>query len=318
MKISSFQNIIFQNLKGFFMKNGFTKTYKFCSLLGFLSLNLLLTTNSFTMSEQSTKKSKASYAIRSKSTKNGVLKKLFEIIDSKKTNLALAADITDKERLLELLTKVGSEICLLKMHIDIIKDVDHDFINSLKLLSEMHNFLIIEDRKFADIGSVVQEQYTGGTFRIADWADIVISHVISGPDIIKALKEASQEQIKMGNMRGLLILAQMSSSGNLMTKEYTAKVVEMAQVNKDFVMGFIAQESLTEDSDFVTCTPGVNIEQTKDNLGQNYNSPDYVIKTKLSDIVIVGRGICNAKDPLAAAKQYREMAWNAYQERLNS
>ena len=296
------------------MQNLLTKTYKAYTTLGLLAAIMLLTANNFSMQQEIAMK-KMGYLIRSQNTTNPVTQRLFEIIETKKTNLALAADVTSKEELLNLVDKVGPEICFLKMHIDIIEDFDQNFIEQLKALSRKHNFLIVEDRKFADIGAVVQGQYKGGIFKIAEWADIVIAHVISGPDIIKALQEAAQEQVQKGNQRGLLILAQMSSSGNLIDDRYTAEVVNMANKFKNFVIGFIAQKSLSDDADFITCTPGVNIAQTKDNLGQNYNSPEYVIKAKQSDVIIVGRGICAAKDPQAAAREYRQVAWNAYMER---
>ncbi|KAK6425364.1 orotidine 5'-phosphate decarboxylase, partial [Oleoguttula sp. CCFEE 5521] len=59
--------------------------------------------------------------------------------------------------------------------------------------------------------------------------------------------------------RSLLLLAQMSSEANFFTPEYTSACVREARKNRDFVMGFIAQQGLNSEPDdnFITMTPGV-------------------------------------------------------------
>lgn len=258
---------------------------------------------------------KPSYSERADNVTNPLTKRLFTIMADKTTNLAVAADVTTKAALLDLADKVGPQICFLKTHIDIIKDFDQDLIAQLTALAHKHNFLIVEDRKFADIGSVVQEQYAGGIYNIVKWADIVISHAICGPDGIKALKETA-EKYKSCGPRGALIIGQLSSKANLIDSDYTWKTSDIAEQYKNFVVGAIAQEPISYDPDLITCTPGISIAQSGDNLGQNYNPPESAIKDKNSDIIIVGRAIYQAQDPQAAAKKYRKLGWQAYLDRM--
>lgn len=119
-------------------------------------------------------------------------------------------------------------------------------------------------------------------------------------------------------LRSLLILAEMSSSGNLMTGAYTEQCVVEARKNPEFVMGFIAQRSLNEKpgDNFVTMTPGVQIGATGDGLGQQYNTPEKVIGEAGTDIIIVGRGVYGAQDKRAKAEEYRVRGWKAYEERI--
>jgi orotidine-5'-phosphate decarboxylase len=88
-----------------------------------------------------------------------IARKLLTLIDNKQTNLAFSADVTSAEVLLKLADLLGPEICVLKTHIDMIEDFHPELIHQLVALSQQHQFLIFEDRKFADIGHTVKHQY---------------------------------------------------------------------------------------------------------------------------------------------------------------
>jgi uridine monophosphate synthetase len=232
-------------------------------------------------------------------------KAIFELIEEKETNLCLSADVNSASELLSLADLVGPEICLLKTHIDIIDDFTPDLTLKLHTLAKKHRFFLFEDRKFADIGNTVKLQYCGGVYKISSWADSINAHIIPGPGIIEALKEASSPS------QGLFLLAQMSSKGNLLTEEHMKKAVEWATRYDDFVIGFISQEKIASDPKFLHLTPGIQLNNPSDPLGQQYNSPASAI-AKGSDILIVGRGITHSPNPLAAAQNYRSQSWKAY------
>ncbi|EGY15849.1 orotidine 5'-phosphate decarboxylase [Verticillium dahliae VdLs.17] len=127
--------------------------------------------------------------------------------------------------------------------------------------------------------------------------------------------------------RGLLILAQMSSAGNFMNQEYTQACVEAARENRNFVMGYVSQESLNTEPDdaFIHMTPGCQLPPegeeengvvAGDGKGQQYNTPQKLVGLCGTDIVIVGRGILKAGDPQSEAERYRTRAWKAYLSRV--
>ncbi|KAK5128974.1 hypothetical protein LTR85_000307 [Meristemomyces frigidus] len=354
---------------------------------------------------------------------------LLRLIHVKRTNLCVSADVNTTTELLQVAEDVGDHICVLKTHADIIDDFGDKTIRGLNEIARRKKFLVFEDRKFGDIGSTLQQQYTRGPLAIVRWASIVNAALFPGPAVITALAEAAQKAITAHNtsvqtdisaspavsvvdsgrddddsvdadddgddddndrevredqphderkgrkqsvvsvsttistkteaispqprlkptlsrgsteeedeeedddpeaqlaelgpppyFRSLLLLAQMSSADNLFTAEYTQQCVHHARKNKDFVMGFIAQQSLNaeKDDNFITMTPGVQLSAGGDGLGQQYNTPRKVIGDGGSDIIIVGRGILKAEDRRRAALEYRKQGWVAYEERLRS
>jgi len=254
--------------------------------------------------------SSLSYQDRADYCQAPIAKQLLQLMDEKKTNLALSADVTSAQQLIAYAEQLGPEICLLKTHIDIIEDFTAGLTQTLRRLAEKHHFLIFEDRKFADIGNTVKHQYEGGLYRIADWADLTNAHSLPGPGIIHGLYEVGRKK-----NRGLLLLAEMSSAGHLMDSAYIQKTLAMAEQFPDFVIGFITQHALSTHPHWIYLTPGVKRDAGGDSLLQQYVTPEKAIYEQGTDIIIVGRGILAAKDPLTEAKSYRQQGWDAYLKR---
>ncbi|KAK9469942.1 Orotidine 5'-phosphate decarboxylase domain-containing protein [Lipomyces arxii] len=242
-------------------------------------------------------------------------KRLLKTMAEKKTNLCVSLDVQTKEQLLGLAETLGPYVCCFKTHVDIYSDFTYEsVVEPLVALSQKFNFLIFEDRKFADIGSTVKSQYTSGIYQIVKWAHITNAHALPGPGIIDGLYAGTKD---IADERGLLLLAEMSSEGSLATGDYTVQTVELARRNKEFTFGFIAQNRLgNDDEDFIIMTPGVGLDDKGDGLGQQYRTVDDAVSGG-SDIIIVGRGIFGkGRDPITEAKRYRDAGWNAYLSRV--
>ncbi|XP_037095725.1 uridine 5'-monophosphate synthase [Syngnathus acus] len=239
--------------------------------------------------------------------------KLLTIMAEKRSNLCVSADVTSGEELLQIADTLGPKICLLKTHVDILKDYTETFTQKLQAVADKRNFLVFEDRKFADIGNTVKHQYEGGLYRISSWSHIVNAHTVPGSGVVSGLASVGRP---LG--RGCLLIAQMSSRGSLATGDYTEATVKMAEEHSDFVIGFICGSKLTKRPEFIHMSPGVRMQAGGDFLGQQYTTPEEVIYNKSSDVIIVGRGILEAPDRLHAAEAYRKSGWEAYTRRTGT
>ncbi|MFA6458750.1 MAG: orotidine-5'-phosphate decarboxylase [Patescibacteria group bacterium] len=249
---------------------------------------------------------------------NPLIAKVRAIIQEKQSNLCVAADFTQCAKVLELAEKIGDEICMLKTHVDILEDFTSDFPKKLRAMADRQNFLIFEDRKFADIGNTVSLQFGGGIYHISEWADLINAHSIVGEGIIDGLKKVNKNS-------ALILLAQMTPEGNLFDESYALKTVALAQQNSDFVVGFIGSSDRPEvlakirksaGEDFLILTPGIKLQSGGDGLGQTYNTPEKAIQNG-ADIIIVGRGIYASADPISEAEKYRAAGWNSMRKLAN-
>ena len=250
---------------------------------------------------------------------NPLTQKLLNKMNEKKSNLVLSLDVITQTEFFQILDSCGDQIAMLKTHVDILDDFDETFVPKLQEYAKRQNFLIFEDRKFADIGNTVRHQFRNGVYKIADWAEYITVHMVAGEMILKGLFEGTED-------RAGFVLARMSSKGNLLNETYTRKCFEAAKRNPQWVAGFIGHGKDIDDikrfkakfpGSELLMMPGVKLERGSDAMGQQYITVEEAVGGG-ADCIIVGRGVIKAENPGDAAKIYRERAWKAYQKRTNS
>ncbi len=250
------------------------------------------------------------YSQKSLLYQNPIAKKLLELVETKQTNLCLAADVHTSTELLHLAETIGPHIAVLKTHLEITEDWTPGLGEKLKTIAQKHDFLIFEDRKLADIGNTMIMQYENSIFQISKWADLINVHPVVGLPSIQALAERTSS-----HNCGLLLLAELSVADNLTDETYKQKSAAMAAELSDLVTGFIARGAFPGSENFLIMTPGVKLEAGTDGKGQQYLTPEIAIKGG-SDLIIVGRGITTAPDPVTTAIEYQNAGWQAYQNLL--
>ena len=237
-----------------------------------------------------------------------VARKLAAIVRDKQSNLVLSADVSACADILQLCDQLGAYICMLKLHTDSLTDMHTSptFLQELQAASAKHNFLLLEDRKLADIGYTVSHQYE----RLG-WADLVTVHTIAGSGSIRAIRNVLTSTGSL-DTRGCLLVAEMSSEGNLISSEYTRATVEMASEYNDCVVGLICQNGCDKPDSLLCLTPGVRIGEVQgDNLSQTYIDPSKAVLERGTDLLIVGRGILQADDRIETAKLYSRVGYQA-------
>jgi len=234
---------------------------------------------------------------------HSVAQKLLQIALEKRSNLIVSADVTSTQELLELAEKVGPHIVALKTHIDILLDFNFDeTIVPLKELAAKYNFLLMEDRKFADIGNTQELQFSYGTYKISQWADLVTAQVIAGYESLDCFRNV-----------GVVAILGMSSRGTLTDENYREEATKIALSHPN-VFGGVSQHKIP--NELLLFTPGINLADSGDNKGQQYHTPDYAFTQLEADFIIVGRGIYKSEDAEKAVLKYKFAGWEAYENCL--
>ena len=245
-------------------------------------------------------------------------KRYMEVASSKQSLVCLAADRNTMAGLFSLIDEVGEHVAALKTHVDLVDDWTAEAWAEFCQAAHEANLLIFEDRKFADIGKISRAQMAG-IYDIRSWSDLVTAHLISGPDVVDGLQAGWSD---VGRSGGVLLLAQMSSRGNLLHPGYTNEVVEKGAAHPG-VFGFIGNGSRPTElqalraavgDEKMIWTPGVNLAVGDGEMGQRYGDPTEAVMAG-SDCIIVGSGIHKADDPKQAAIAYAQASWSGLLKR---
>ena len=215
--------------------------------------------------------------------------KLAKIIRTKKTRLIFSCDVTTMEKLGYFANLCGPYICILKVHTDIIENFSVELMLYIRKLAEMHNFLIMEDRKFGDIGYTLTRQLTG-FFKYTEWCDLVTAYPFVGQTGIDTFARYNI---------GVFLLAELSiNEGQMLPYK---ELYDKEGNTPHPICGTIGQNH----TGFLQATPGIHLDKLGDNSNQCYKSPEKARK-KGADLFIIGRAIYNDPDPLEAVKRYHE------------
>ena len=142
-------------------------------------------------------------------------------------------------------------------------------------------------------------------------------HGIPGPGVFQSFEGIENV--------GVVVIAEMSSAGNLMGKlhDYKGECVRMTEGFDELVAGFVSQSRIKVDKKdcfYLQFTPGVALNDYKDGdgLGQRYCYVEDAILERGADVIIVGRGILKHSNDnrREVAEEFQRKGWAALVQKL--
>ncbi|WP_213318722.1 orotidine 5'-phosphate decarboxylase / HUMPS family protein [Chlamydiifrater volucris] len=247
-----------------------------------------------------------SYEERANLTKHPLSRKLFSLMHSKQTNLGVIANSSKSHEILKLAETIGPNICILKTHVDILEDFTPDFSRNLRSIADKHQFLIFEDRKYSELGEVVERQYGGGLYKVVDWADLVSVHLSSGEKIIDSLSLVGKDK-----GRGIVLLA--DSSMEDISCDSSLVAIRWAEKRPDFIMGFECSRRLCLNEGFLHFT-SIRKSLIEDTFCSIKLSPEHVIGACGGDVILIDDSFLGSGDPEIISREYRNRGYIAYNQ----
>ena len=240
--------------------------------------------------------------------------KLYQLALIKRSNIILSCDFMKNREILDCLRLIGPSVIAVKLHLDTLDTYEYcygRFLAELKLLKAEHQFLVIEDAKYADIDAIMIEKVNHSQLELTTAADAFTMHAVAGLSIL----EGDKLEIPA------IIVAEMSSANNMITHEYTQKIVDSIHLssqgdnNSKLMLGGVVCQSqfprMIEPFQMATLSPGVNLEVIGDGHNQQYKIPSLAEGQRVGMFWIVGRGITVFRNNNEKLKE----VMNTYQSR---
>ncbi len=203
--------------------------------------------------------------------------------------VCISLDLECIKDIIDWIDRYGEMVCAVKIHSDMLsKQISKSQISRLERVLHDKDLLLIEDRKFGDIGHITQYQYTCLPIK----PDIVTVHAVAGESTIQGLIEADMYV-------SILLVMDMTTHQNLINDDYSQKVYQMGLKYRSNVIGFVSSNP-PPDLTFVNFTTGISLDYRQDSLGQRYRTPS----STTAEVMIVGRSILNSNNITETIKKY--------------
>ena len=86
------------------------------------------------------------YESRITHLQTNISKRLFQIVIRKRTTLCVNLLSCDFDEILKCANQIGPHICILGIHLDVLKPHDLEKLHVLRRIAQNHDFLLLDDR----------------------------------------------------------------------------------------------------------------------------------------------------------------------------
>jgi orotidine-5'-phosphate decarboxylase len=235
--------------------------------------------------------------------------------------LIVALDVNTNERLVDLLDTLDGRVRLFKVGLELFTSVGA---RALETIAQRGGRVFL-DLKLHDIPNTVRKAASAVAGRGVHMTTV---HCLGGPDLIRAAREGLDESTCADRPRPLLLAVTLLTSHRLedlkaiFPGEWTIqeKVLELAAMaagaGADGVVCSPKEVKAVKSAcpDLVAVTPGVRIEEVLGDDQARTATPSSAIGDG-ADYLVVGRPICGATDPAAAAGRMLEQMQSAFERR---
>ena len=232
---------------------------------------------------------------------------LIEIIKEKQTILLLSLDVTNKNDFFSIIKKCAPYICGIKLHLELYSFLNKWNLKKLLRLAKKYRFILIEDRKFSDIGNT---QYLQAKQIMKKGIYYFTSHLFTGEKALQSFPEEAN----------IFLVTDMSCEGAFLSNVIDLQpIIHKSAVeyytHNPRIIGFVSQHNIkTNTNDMpIILRPGVrlsSVKSTDDSKGQIYKYPTI----EPGVCWVVGREIYNDSNPELIVKQYQKLfkrnKWN--------
>lgn len=216
--------------------------------------------------------------------------------------LAVALDVPTRERALGLAAKLQGVVPWLKVGLELFVAQGPSLVGELKSLG----FQVFLDLKLLDIPNTVRG---GVRSAAASGADLLTLHAMGGPDMLKAAAGAARETGLQLAAVTVLTSYTKEQAQELFGQPPGILAPSLAQRAWDAGLGWVVasadeaaaiKESVSPGIKIIT--PGIRLADTTNDQAR-VAKPSHAVRQG-SDLLVVGRPIHGADDPVLAARRY--------------